>query len=99
MLEIALLCGLAVLAANLPFLTDRVAFAIPGDKLKKHFGWRLLELVILYFLVGGIARVLEARVTSVQPQHWEFFAATGALFIVMAWPGFVWRYFWRKPGL
>ncbi|GGP23300.1 DUF2818 family protein [Silvimonas iriomotensis] len=99
MLEIILLCGLAALAANLPFLSDRVGFVLPPDVLKMNFGWRLLELVLLYLAVGVVARVLEARVSTVQPQHWWFYVATAALFIVMAWPGFVWRYFWRKPGL
>jgi hypothetical protein len=32
----------------------------------------------------------------VAPQGWQFYATTGALFIVFAFPGFVWRYLWRK---
>ena len=26
------------------------------------------------------------------PQGWEFYAVTGALFLVLAFPGFTWRY-------
>ena len=99
MLEIVLLCILGIAAANLPFLSDRVLMLVPPEKLRKHFGWQLLEVIVLYGVVLGIARVLEARVSVVQPQHWEFYAATSALFVVVAWPGFVWRYFWRRPGM
>ncbi|GAB7128257.1 DUF2818 family protein [Silvimonas sp. JCM 19000] len=99
MLEVVLLCILAVVAANIPFLSDRVLLLVPPARLRKHAGWQLLELAILYALVLGISRVLEARVGTVQVQHWWFYAGTIALFIVLAWPGFVWRYFWRKPGM
>ncbi|KPC54559.1 DUF2818 family protein [Amantichitinum ursilacus] len=99
MLEVVLLCVLGVVAANLPFLSDRVFLVVPNTRLRKHFGWELLEVLVLYAVVLGIARVLEARVSTVQPQHWWFYVATLALFVVVAWPGFVWRHFWRKPGM
>ena len=40
------------------------------------------------YLVAGLDLLLE----QVAPQGWEFYAVTGALFIVLAFPGFTWRY-------
>lgn len=85
---------LAFVAANLPFVLPRVAGVIAVRN--KHFGWQLLELVLLYLLVGGLARVLEGRLMPVQAQNWQFYVTTFALFLVFAFPGFVARYFWRR---
>lgn len=86
--------GLAVLAANLPFLTQRLlgVLALPRPK---SLPLRLAELVVLYFAVGGVALLLERRFGQVAPQGWEFYAVTGALFVTLAFPGFVWRYLLR----
>lgn len=86
---------LALLAANLPWFSDRLFYVVPLKH--KHLGWRLLELVVLYFVMGGIAYLAErSSMGQVAPQTWEFYATTGALFIVFAFPGFVWHYLWRK---
>ena len=92
----ALLFVLALAAANLPFLSERVLFVVPPRRQSKAFAWRLLELVLMYLGVGLAARLLEARQGQVYPQGWEFYAATGCLFAVLAYPGFVWRFLWRK---
>ena len=78
-------------AANLPFLNQRLLGMWPLAH-GKSFGLRLLELVLLYFLVGGLAVLLEQRVGRVAEQNWEFYAITAALFATFAFPGFVWRY-------
>jgi hypothetical protein len=86
---------LALLAANLPWFSGRLFYVIPLKK--KHFGWCLLELLTLYFIIGGIARLVErSSMGQIAPQTWEFYATTVALFIVFAFPGFVWRTMWRK---
>ncbi|MDR2689961.1 MAG: DUF2818 family protein [Azoarcus sp.] len=87
--------GLAFVGANLPFLFERVLFirAAPGGK--KALGWRLVELALLYFVIGAAAAVLEKGAYGmVYPQGWEFYAITVCLFLVFAFPGFVWRYLW-----
>jgi hypothetical protein len=85
---------LAFLAANLPFLTQRVLGVVPlaGGK---SLGVRLAELVVLYFVVGGVGLMLEKRAGQIAPQGWEFYAVTGALFLTFAFPGFVWRYLYK----
>lgn len=86
---------LALLAANLPWFSERLFYVIPLKA--KHFGWQLLELVALYLVIGAMAVFSErATLGQVAPQHWEFYATTGCLFLVFAFPGFVWRYFWRR---
>lgn len=62
----------------------------------KRFPLRLLELIVLYFLVGFVARLLESRIGSVYVQAWEFYAVTGCLFLVLAFPGFVLRYLRKR---
>jgi len=93
---IALLLALAALAANLPFLTQRVFFFRQPKSGTKSLAWRLLEIVALYFAVGALARWLEARQGEIYAQGWEFYAVTFCLFIVLAYPGFVYRYLWKR---
>jgi len=85
---------LAFLAANLPFVSQRVLGVVPLAR-GKNLAIRLVELVLLYFVVGGIGLALEQRAGQIAPQGWEFFAITGALFLVLAFPGFIWRYLFK----
>ena len=92
---IILLLVLAFLAANLPWFSERLFYLLPLKN--KHFGWHFLELVVLYFVVGGIAHLVEKNIMGQSAsQHWEFYATTACLFLVFAFPGFIWRYFWRR---
>jgi Na+-driven multidrug efflux pump len=91
-----ILITLAFVAANLPFANERVGLFGPARPAGKNFAWRLLEWFALYFIVGGIARLLEGRLGAPQHQNWEFYAITLCLFMVFAYPGFVYRYLWRK---
>ncbi|MDR2925719.1 MAG: DUF2818 family protein [Azoarcus sp.] len=82
--------GLAFVAANLPFLFERVLFVWRRSSGRKSFGWRLLELFVFYLAVGGFAFLLEKNAYgSVYPKNWQFYAATFCLFLVFAFPGFV----------
>jgi hypothetical protein len=93
--SIIILLVLTFLAANLPWFSERLFYVIPLKS--KHFGWHLLELVTLYFVMGGISRLVESKTMGqVAHQHWEFYATTGCLFLVFAFPGFIYRYLWRK---
>ena len=85
---------LAVAAANLPFLSQRILGVVPLAR-GKNLGVRLAEMVLMYFVVGGIGLALEQRAGQIAPQRWEFYAVTGALFITLAFPGFVWRYLYK----
>ena len=101
-----LIVVLALLAANLPFATRRIFFFGPkpvqasGDDSNlgdKSLAWRLLELIVLYLLVGMTALLFESRAYgSAYPQGWQFYAVTACLFIVFAYPGFLMRYLWHQ---
>lgn len=91
--SVYILLVVALIAANLPFALTRVGGVVAVRR--KHFGWHLLELVVLYLAVGLFARLLEARAMPVHAQHWQFYVSTVALFLVFAFPGFSYRYFWR----
>jgi hypothetical protein len=90
-----LVIAAAFVAANLPFLTDRLLMAVVPLKAPKSLGLRLAELVGWYFLVGGLGLLLEQRAGQIARQGWEFYAITAALFLTLAFPGFVWRYLSR----
>jgi len=80
----------ALVAANLPFISQRILIVGPRPA-HKSLGWRLGELLLMaaLTLVGGVA--IEARIGQIQPQGWEFYAAFACLFLTFAFPGFVWR--------
>jgi hypothetical protein len=85
----------AFAAANLPFFTERLLGVVPLKE-PKSLALRLAELVAMYFIVGGLGLLLENRAGQIAPQGWEFYAVTGALFITLAFPGFIWRYLRRR---
>jgi hypothetical protein len=81
----------AVLGANLPFITKNLFLFIALASPKTGW-WRLVELMVFYFVVGGLGLLLENRVGQIAPQGWEFYATTVALFLTLAFPGFIFRY-------
>jgi hypothetical protein len=96
-LQIGALVLLALLAANLPFVNHRLLVLGPRRQ-PKALAWRLLELVLLYLLVGGIGLALERHAGQIAPQGWAFYAITGTLFVTLAFPGFVYRYLVHRRG-
>ena len=85
---------LALLLANLPFISQRL-FAGFALKTPKGLPLRLAELLVGYLLAGGVGLYLEQRNGQISPQGWEFYAITGALFITFAFPGFTYRYLFK----
>ncbi len=88
----------ALAAANLPFINERLMAVIALPTRVKSLAMRLGELVMLYFLSGGVGLLFERRVGQIAPQGWEFYAVTAALFLVLAFPGFIWRYLLKHRG-
>ena len=83
----------AFIAANLPWISERL-FGLIAVKSAKKTAWLcLLEWIILYLLIGTIALGIEKKFTSeIYPQDWEFYASTFCLFIVFSLPGFIYRF-------
>ena len=86
-----------MLAANLPFANQSILLVGPSRS-TKSLAIRLAELVLLYFVVGTVGLALENHAGQIAPQGWEFYATTGALFLTLAFPGFVYRYLLKRRG-
>lgn len=86
----------ALAAANLPFVNERLFAVWPLKRAQKGVALRLLELAVLYILVGALGLAFEQRIGQIYPQGWEFYAVTLALFLTLAFPGFVMRYLVRR---
>jgi hypothetical protein len=90
---------LAAIAANLPFANERLLAVVPiGSIVFKPIWLRLCELGALYLLVLGTGYLLESRIGNAFVQKWEFYAITVCLFLVLAYPGFVFRYLRKRRG-
>lgn len=87
-----ILLVLAIVAANLPWISERVLFIWTPENGKSPWN-RLGEWLLLYFLVGGIGMGLEQKsMGEIHKQEWEFYAVTICLFLVFALPGFIYRH-------
>lgn len=94
-LAVWLLLGIAVIAANLPWLSERFLFFIVPANGRKQFWMRLVEWLVLAVLIGLMAIGLERKATGgIHEQGWEFYAVGLFLFMVFAIPGFIWRHQW-----
>lgn len=89
--------ALMALGANVPFFTESV-FGIYRLKQAKSFAVRLFELVVLYFVMIGIAHLLESMAGNAFPQAWQFYTVTSCLTLVLAFPGFVWRHLRKRQS-
>jgi Na+(H+)/acetate symporter ActP len=87
---------LAFFAANLPWFSNRLFYVIKLNATTKNLAWCLFELIVLYFLIGAIALYAEfVTLGQSAQQGWEFYAVTFSLFIVFAFPGFIYKILWK----
>ncbi|MDO9480045.1 MAG: DUF2818 family protein [Hydrogenophaga sp.] len=96
-LSVWLVLMAALIAANLPFVNNRWLAVIPRNQ-PKTLWLRVGELFVCYLLVGVFGLALEQSAGQIYPQGWEFYATTGALFLTLAFPGFVYRYLFKRRG-
>jgi uncharacterized membrane protein len=86
----------AFIVANLPWLSNRLFYVVPLKANNKNMAWCILELIVLYFLVGFLAIYAEyAILGETSQQSWEFYAITASLFLVFAFPGFIYKTLWK----
>ncbi|MHB1320953.1 MAG: DUF2818 family protein [Acidithiobacillus ferrivorans] len=84
--------ALAFIAANLPWLSDRLFF-FRATANEKALQWYLLEWLVMYVIVGIIGISIEYNLDGrIHDQGWEFYAVALCMFIVFAIPGFIWRF-------
>lgn len=83
--------AVALLLANLPWLSQRCFLVLQCEQ--KSPWVRLLEWLMLFVVVGLMGYALESRVMGTNhAQDWEFYAVVASLFMVFAFPGFVYRH-------
>lgn len=88
--------AVALAAANLPYMNERLFGVIPLKGTHKSAWLRVLELLVLYFAVGAFAYLLESRIGNVFSQMKEFYMVTVPLFVVLGFPGFIMRYLRKR---
>lgn len=85
----------ALVAANLPFLI-RHRFLGVLPMARKRFVHEMAEWLIYLILIGFLAYFMETRTSPAHHQNWIFYITVLCLFAILAFPGFVWRYFWHS---
>ncbi len=88
-----LIIAIALIAANIPWLTNRIFFFKLTHDGNKKAAWSWFEVVVLYLLVGLIALGFENKINGeIYQQGWEFYTITFCLFVVFSLPGFLFKY-------
>jgi len=83
----------AFIAANLPWISERLFGVINLKSGVKSVWMSMLEWFIMYLLIGMVALGIEKKFTSdIYSQGWEFYVSTFCLFLVFALPGFIYRF-------
>lgn len=84
---------------NAIFVSDRFFGLIRLRGSSKGVGGRLLELAVIGLVLMFGLRLLEARSHgSAYSQGWEFYAIIGCVTLVSVFPGFVYRYLWKRSA-
>lgn len=84
---------LALLAANLPWLSEKFMIFFEPPAAQKLEWMRWLEWFVLYLFIYLIAMGLENYATGERhTQGWEFITVTLCLFLVSSTPSFLYRH-------
>jgi len=90
---------LALIAANLTWFSERFLFLFEV-KGKKPFKIRLLEIIVMYLVMGALAMGFEYKTAGqLHQQSWEFFVITFCLFVVFSLPGFLYEFLFKNIQL
>ncbi|NDC08190.1 MAG: DUF2818 family protein [Oxalobacteraceae bacterium] len=90
--------ALMAFCANFPYFSESVFGFFRSKQGPKSPFIRILELLILYFLVLGVAYAIESSIGNAFAQGWQFYAVTVCLYLVLGFPGFVHRYLRRRQS-
>lgn len=84
---------LAFAAANLPFINERFLSVIAIKKYSvKPPSVVVAELFFWYLMAGLLGYAFETALLNPFARGWEFYAITLCIFMVLGFPGFVYRY-------
>jgi len=92
-----ILIALAFAAANLPFVNERFLAMIPMRRHLTKPAWTVVvELILLYVVVGVLGYAFETALVNPFPRGWAFYAITLCIFLVLGFPGFIYRYLLKR---
>lgn len=82
----------AIVFSNIPWLfSGKLFLFLP--KANKSVFITLVEWLCNYLFIAGLAYFLENNTLgNVQQQGWEFYAVTFFMFVIFAFPGFIYRF-------
>jgi len=86
---------LALGFASFPFLSNYRLHQWRFVSTGKTAWMRLLEFGVLYALFIVLGSMVEAHLGQNADKDWVFYVVILLLFVVAAFPAFVWRYFWK----
>jgi hypothetical protein len=89
----------ALLLANLPFLSERFFGFVRLKSLRKSLRFRFVEYFLAYLLLLFVALFVEAQQGQVFTQTWTFYGLTVLGFLILAFPGLVYCFFWKRSLL
>lgn len=92
LLFLARLAGVLVAAVA---LLSYAGWRLRGASVQKPFFERLLEVLVFFGLVGMLGFGFELNIGNPFVQGWQFYAVALSLFLVLSYPGFVYRYLMR----
>ncbi len=81
--------------ASLPFFLPRSLRTLRMTPVKAFLAFAAPSL-LLFVIVIAIAMLFERRTGQHMSQSWEFYAVLACLWVIAAFPGFLWRYL-RRP--
>ena len=90
--------ALLAFCANFPYFSESIFGFFRPKQVPKSAFIRIVELLVLYFLVLAVAYAIESSIGNAFPQGWQFYAVTVCLYLVLGFPGFVHRYLRRRAG-
>lgn len=87
-----LLLVTAIVLANLPFIMGNRLFLVIKVE-AKSFIVHVIEWLTYFGVTGIFAYLLEQKTMGhVAPQEWEFYTIVLFMFMIFAFPGFIYRY-------
>lgn len=87
---------LMLMMANVPCFSERIFLVLSPKEPPKKIAWCLLELIVYYGVFIVLAAYAETRMLgNVAPQGWEFYTVTASVFIVCAFPGFIYKFLFK----
>lgn len=83
----------AIVLANIPWIINNRIFLFIPLKQAKNIWLGIAEWFVYFLIAGALAFLLEkTAMGNIASQEWEFYVVNLFLFMIFAFPGFIYRY-------